>query len=373
MSSSQTKNIPFFNYPAMFASLEAEITPIMMDVLRRGAFIMQKDLFDFEANLAKFVGAKYAIGVADGSVALVMALRAAGIQPGDEVIVPSHTFIASAAAVHHIGATPILVECGKDHLIDPESVRAALTSKTRCIMPVQLNGRTANMDDLQQIATEHNLLIVEDSAQALGSKFKGKNASTFGLAGTFSFYPAKLLGCFGDGGAVITNDDNVAAAVYAMRDHGRSHQSGEIITWGYNARLDNLQAAILDFQLQSFTKAVDRRRSIAAKYHQSLSQIEDLFLPPAPDSETDHFDVYQNYEIESGHRDQLRQHLKDNGVGTLLQWGGQAIHQFEKLGLNNDLPVTTKMFTRCLMLPMNTYLSDDDIEYICDSIHRFYQ
>lgn len=366
-----SRTVPFFNYPALFAAQETEMTATLLDVLRRGAYIMQKDLTQFEDHLAQFLGVKYAIGVADGTIALVIALRAAGIQPGDEVIAPSHTFVASIAAIHHAGATPILVECQTDHLIDPNAVKAAITPKTRAIMPVHLNGRTCNMDALQAIADQHNLLIIEDAAQALGSQYKGKYASTFGIAGTFSFYPAKLLGCYGDGGAVITNSDEVAAQVYAMRDHGRD-ETGEISTWGYNARLDNIQAAVLDLKLKTFPETIQRRRSIASQYYNSLSTIPDLVLPPPPDASPDHLDVYQNYEIESSYRDQLRDALKEAGVGTIIQWGGKAVHQFSRLGFNRELPFTTAMFTRCLMLPMHHLLTEEDVEYVCQQVHQFY-
>jgi dTDP-4-amino-4,6-dideoxygalactose transaminase len=366
------RTIPFFNYQALFTPQEEELMPVLLDVMRRGAFILQKDLLEFEANLAKFVGAKYAFGVANGTDALIIALRAAGIKPGDEVILPSHTYIATAAAVHFAGATPVLVECGTDHLIDPESVKAAVTAKTRAIMPVQLNGRTSMMDALQTIADEHNLLIIEDAAQALGSKYKGQGAGTFGIAGTYSFYPAKVLGCFGDGGAVVTNDDATAEQVSLLRDHGRN-EDGDIVAWGLNSRLDNLQAAILNFKLQSFPQAVERRREIARHYHAGLSEISDLVLPPSPDSDPNHYDVYQNYEIESSHRDALKDHLKKDGIGTIIQWAGKAVHQFKDLNFNVSLPFTEKMFERCLMLPMNTSLSDEDIDYICASIHHFYR
>ncbi len=168
-----TKTIPFFNYPALFEREEEELMPIIHDVLRRGAYIMQKDLLQFEVNLGQYLGVKHVIGVADGTVALMMGLRAAGIGAGDEVIVPSHTFIASAASIQHVGATPVLADCGVDHLIDAASVARKITSKTKAIMPVQLNGRTANMDGIVALALEHGLKIVEDSAQALGSKFRG--------------------------------------------------------------------------------------------------------------------------------------------------------------------------------------------------------
>ena len=204
------RQIPFFNYPALFAAQESQIMSTLAEVLRRGAYIMQKDLLEFEGQLAEFVGAKHALGVADGTMGLLLPLLTRNLQPGDEVLVPSHTFVASAAAIHHAGGTPVLVDCGRDHLIDPVSVRAAITRKTRGIMPVQLNGRTADMQAICAIAAEHNLFIVEDSCQALGSRFQGRCAGTFGIAGSISFYPSKTLGCFGDGGAVITNDDDVA-------------------------------------------------------------------------------------------------------------------------------------------------------------------
>src|SRR3989339_359234 len=199
--------IPFFNYPALFKSQEKEIMASLHDVLSRGAYIMQKDLSQFEENIKKFLDVKHVFGVADGTNALILALCAAGIGQGDEVILSSHTYIATAASVHFVGAVPVLVECGQDHMIDPDSVKKAITDKTKAIMPTQVNGRTCDMDALQKIADQHRLVVIEDAAQAIGSRFKGRAAGTFGLAGTFSFYPAKLLGCFGDGGAVVTNDD----------------------------------------------------------------------------------------------------------------------------------------------------------------------
>jgi dTDP-4-amino-4,6-dideoxygalactose transaminase len=238
-------------------------------------------------------------------------------------------------------------------------------------MPVQLNGRTADMEALQAIADRHGLAIIEDSCQALGSKFKNHYAGTFGLAGTFSFYPSKTLGCFGDGGALVTNDDETAELVILLRDHGRS-ATGDAVLFGHNARLDNLQAAILDFKLKRYGEEIRRRREIAAMYDEMLRDIDDLMLPPAPDSEPDHFDIFQNYEIESGRRDALREHLDQNGIKTILQWGGKTIHQFARLGLNDDLPYTERMSSRFMLLPMNTTLSNDDVGYIGTAIRRFY-
>ena len=365
------RSVPFFDYPALFAELENEIMYAVRDVFARGAYIMQQDLFSFESELAAYVGAKHVIGVADGTMGLLLPLLALELKPGDEVLVPSHTFVASAAAIHHAGATPVLVDCGRDHLIDPASVLKAISKRTRGIMPVQLNGRTADMDAIGAIALEHGLFIVEDSCQALGSRFKGRCAGTFGLAGSISFYPSKTLGCFGDGGAVITNDDALAEKVRILRDHGRGHD-GLVSMWGYNSRLDNVQAAILRIKLRHYDQYVSRRRAIATLYQLRLGDRPELLLPPAPDAEPDHFDIFQNYEIEATNRDALRAHLEAKGVKTILQWGGKVMHQFPKLGLGDPLPYAERMSQRFMMLPMNTALSDDDVHYICDCIDEFY-
>jgi dTDP-4-amino-4,6-dideoxygalactose transaminase len=365
------KQIPFFHYPALFTEIEQEVMASVREVFARGAYIMQSDLIDFQAELAAYLGVKHVIGVADGTMGLLLPLMAMDLEPGDEVLVSSHTFIASAAAIHHAGGTPVPVDCGPDHLIDGASVAKALTSRTRGIMPVQLNGRTANMDPLLAIAREHDLFIVEDSCQALGSKFKGRFAGTFGVAGSISFYPSKTLGCFGDGGAIITNDDAVAARVQLLRDHGRG-PDGDIQCWGYNSRLDNVQAAILRIKLRHYDAYIARRRELAALYDSRLRHLEQLLLPPSPTASSDHFDIYQNYEIEADDRDALRAHLEEHGVRTILQWGGKTIHQFPKLGFKVSLPYTDRMVQRFLMLPMNTALSDDDVNYICDRIVEFY-
>ncbi len=369
---SDSKTIPFFDYPALFAQREQEYLDVVRDVLARGAYIMQKDLFEFEEQLAAYLGVRHAIGVADGTMALLTALRAAGIGAGDEVIVPAHTFVASAAAIHHAGATPVLVDCGPDHLIDADSAAAAVTERTAAIMPVQLNGRVANMDPILALADRHGLQIVEDSCQALGAKFDGRFAGTFGAAGTFSFFPAKTLGCFGDGGAVITDDDDVAARVRMMRDHGRDPADGKVKLFGYNSRLDNLQAAVLLAKLKYYDHDVARRRELAARYQELLGGIDNLHLPPAPDSDPRHFDVYQNYEIESERRDELRAHLAERGVGTILQWGGYTVNQFDDLGYGTALRYTDAMTRRFMLLPLHVMLGDDDVEYICARIADFY-
>ncbi len=322
---SATQAIPFFNYPALFERDEENLMAILRDVLRRGAFILQKDLAEFEAMLCDYLGVKYVIGVADGTNALILGLKALGVGPADEVIVPSHTYIASAASIHLVGAVPVLAEIGADHMLDPQSVEPLVGERTVAIMAVQLNGRTCDMDALGAIADRHGLAIVEDAAQALGSRFKGRRAGTFGAFGTFSFYPAKLLGCFGDGGAVVTNDDEIARNVALLRDHGRN-EDGRVVAWGTNSRLDNIQAAVLNYKFRRYDADIARRREIAAMYDERLSGINDLTLPPRPDTTGDHFDVYQNYEVEAGRREDLLSHLADHRIGTLIQWNGTPIH-----------------------------------------------
>jgi dTDP-4-amino-4,6-dideoxygalactose transaminase len=366
------RKIPFFNYPALFKQQEKEIMDTFHDVLTRGAYILQKDVEDFEENIKQLINVRHVISVADGTNALILALRAAGIGSGDEVIVCSHTYIATAASAHFVGATPILVECGWDHMMDPDSAEKAVTSRTRALMPTHVNGRSCNMDALQSIAEKYGLIIIEDAAQALTSRFKGKCAGTFGLAGTFSFYPAKVLGCFGDGGAVVTYDDDIAKKLFLLRDHGRNKE-GKVVAWGTNCRLDNIQAAVLNMKLKTFKKDIDRRREIAALYDNGLKDIRYLTLPPSPHSDNDHYDIYQNYEIQAESRDELRDYLGLRGIGTIIQWGGEAVHQCRNLGFENiNLPIVEKMTSRFLMLPMNTSLMDEDIKYICNCITEFY-
>jgi dTDP-4-amino-4,6-dideoxygalactose transaminase len=372
MIASQVRSIPFFDYPHLFLSEEQELTAIFRDVGVRGAFVLQDDLARFERNLAVSIGVKYALGVGNATDGLLLALRAAGIGPGDEVIFCSHTMVATAAAIHFTGAKPVPVECGDDHLIDPEAAQKAVTSRTRAILPTQLNGRTADMQALEGIAKRHDLVIIEDAAQALGSRFQGRAAGSFGLAGVFSFFPAKTLGCLGDGGAILTNSEQIYERIVQLRDHGRG-PDGEIVSWGLNSRLDNLQAAILDFRLASYDTAVERRRAVAGVYQDRLHTIGQVKLPPGPDDQPDHFDVFQNYEIEAERRDELRAFLKKRQIGTALPWGGKAVHQWPRLGFEMRLPFTERVFERVLLLPLNLSLTQDDVHHICNTIEDFYQ
>jgi len=372
MTPTLARDLPFFPYPQVFLQEEEDLVGIFRDVGRRGAFIEQEDLRRFEANLARFVGARRVIGVANGTDGLLIALRAAGVEPGTEVIFSSHTMVATAAAIHFAGAIPVPVECGPDHLMDPQAADAAITPRTSAILPTQLNGRTADMEAVAWLASRHGLLMVEDAAQALGSRFAGQCAGTFGAAAAVSFFPAKVLGCLGDGGAVIANGEGVAERAQALHDHGRDRH-GNVTGWGFNSRLDNLQAAILDYRLLKYDNVIARRRELARAYDAALEEVEEVVRPPGPDADEVHFDVYQNYEIEADQRDRLREFLTARGVGTLVPWGGKAVHQWETLGLEARLPATERLFERVLLLPMHAWLTDDDVAMVAAAVREFYR
>jgi dTDP-4-amino-4,6-dideoxygalactose transaminase len=368
------KTVPFFDYSHIHGQYSKDLTEIILNLSNKGSFIMQEEVKSFEKNLSLFLGANYSLGVGNCTDGLLLAIKAAGVGIGDEIIFSSHTFVATASAIYHSGAKPIPVECGSDHLISIESIRSSITSKTKAIIPTQLNGHVCDMDEILEICNEFGLILIEDAAQSLGARYKGKSAGTFGLASAFSFYPAKVVGCYGDGGAVVTNDDNIYNQVFLTRDHGRA-KIGEVVTWGMNSRLDNLQAAILDFKLSKYNLDIQRRREIASIYDNGLKDVKELILPKAPNANPDKFEIYQNYEVEvviASERDGLRSHLNNNGIGTILQWGGKAVHEFEGLGLKYSLPFTEDLMRRCFLLPMNTSLSNDDLSYIIDTIRKYY-
>lgn len=364
-------NIPFFNYPDLFTQHSVELTNIFQEVSGRGAFIMQNDLAKFETRLTEYTGVKYALGVANATDAMQLLLKAGGVGEGDEVIFCTHTMVATASAIKFTGATPVPVDAGEDHLIDVTAIEAAITSKTKAIMPTQLNGRVADMDAILEIAEKYDLQVYEDSAQALGAKYKDQSAGSFGLGGCISFYPAKVLGCFGDGGAVLTNDKHIYETIKLMRDHGRG-EDGNVSVWGYNSRLDNLQAAILNYFFDDYKAIIARRRAISGLYALGLQSVKELVLPPGVNANVEHFDIYQNYEIEASNRDALKTHLTDVGIGTLIQWGGQAVHEFRDLGFTQSLPFTENIMKNGLLLPINMSITDEEVKYICKTIVEFY-
>ncbi len=364
--------VPFVNYPEHYRRLWDEVMAAITECLTRGDLILRDQLRQFEENTASFVGVKYAVGVNSGTDALHLSLLAAGIGPGDEVITVAHTFVASAAVIVHCGAKPVLIDVGEDFNMDMEQLEQAITPRTKAIMPVHLNGRLCDMERLMDIAAKHNLIVIEDAAQALGATFDGQEAGSFGLTGCFSFYPAKILGCAGDGGIVTTDDEEVAERIRLLRDHGQDRATGDILYYGFNSRLDNLQAAILNVKLKYLPAWIERRRELAALYQRGLSDLPHLKPPPPPQPENRYFDVFTNYVVRSKERDKFVTHLKESGIEVLISWPKPMHHQ-EALGLGHfHLPETERISREVLSLPLFPELRDEQVEYVIESVHKFY-
>ncbi len=366
--------VKFFDYPLQFNSAKEEYMKVIEEVYSRGAYILGDDLKVFEESLAGFCGCRHAVGVKNCTDAILLSLMASGISPGDEVISVAHTFVATIEVIRFLGARPVFVDVAGDHNMDVSLVEQAITPRTKAIIPVSLNGRIcSDIDRLAALAAERNIAIVEDAAQSLGARYRGKGAGTFGLSGCFSFYPAKLLGAFGDAGAVVTDEGRFAERITRLRNHGRGNGT-DIEMWGLNCRMDNVHAAILNHKLAKVNGWIDRRRRIAALYDAQLRDMEQLALPAAPGSEAGRYDVFQNYEIEAVARDGLAAFLRDKRIATLLPWGGKAVHQFPGLHLGDvRLPRTEELFRRVLMLPIYPELTDDQVAYVCDAIRTFYK
>jgi dTDP-4-amino-4,6-dideoxygalactose transaminase len=365
------KRISFVNYKIQYRNLKAEIDEKIQKTLGEGNLILREDVAEFENNLASFLGVKYAVGVNSGTDALILSLRAAGIGEGDEVITVSHTFMASISSIIHVGAKPVLIEVGEDFNMDMNKVEEAITLKTKAILPVHLNGRVCNMDELMRIAQKHNLVVIEDAAQALGAEFNGRKAGSFGLAGCFSFYPAKILGAYGDAGAVATNDEGIAEKIRLFRDHGQKTKT-EIVCLGQTARLDNLQAAALNVKFKYLSGWLKRRREIADMYQQGLKDIPGIQLPPSPGSDSLHFDVFQNYVLKAGRRNELFGFLKEKGIETLIK---DPVPNHKQKALSQysfHLPYSEELAEKVISLPMYPELTDEEVKYVIDKIKEFY-
>ena len=377
MPSGNSAPVPFFDWKALYAERADAYQRIIHETASGGGFILQEAVGEFEAALAAYLGVKHVIGLSDGTNAMLLGLRASGIGPGDEIILPGHAFIAAAQSIHFAGGVAVPVELSEDDwLVDPDAIRAAVTDRTRAIMAVHVNGRVSPMGAILEIAGEYGLQVYEDAAQALGARLSDRPAGTFGTWGAFSFYPSKTLGCFGDAGALVTDDDRIAETVRAMRNHGAGADKAiphDCPVWGTNSRLDNIHAAILGYKLSWYGEAVARRREIAARYHEAFATIEELDLPPAPGSDEGRFDVFQNFEMCCDRRDALRAHLAERQIGTIVQWGGVGIHQFRNLGFRQHLPRTDRFFARSLLLPMNHLLTDGQVAHVIDSVCEYFE
>jgi len=350
--------------------IKDEIDNAYFEVMSKGDLILRGQLNSFENNLAEFVGTKYAVGVNSGYDALHLSVICAGLGPGDEVIVPAHTFVASVSAIVNAGATPVLVDVADDSNIDLDQIEDVITDKTRGIMPVHLNGLICDMECVMDIAERHNLMVIEDACQTLGGMFKGKRAGSWGLTGCWSFYPFKILGGYGDGGAITTNDKDVALLASRLRYNGEDRESGEYCGHGYTCLLDNLQAAFLDVKLKHLPDWIIRRRQIAGMYHAGLANVGDLSLPICDNPDVHH--IYQNYVVRTRQREEMFDFLTENGVETLVHWRKPFYHH-EALGLEDKgFPVTEAISNEVISLPLNVEMSDDEVEYVIDTVKKFF-
>ena len=345
----------------------------MQDVLDRTAFILGPDLKNFEQNFAAYIGVKNAIGVASGTDALSLALRSLEIGPGDEVITAANTYVATCEAISHVGATPRLADVNPGtYTLDPKQLERVLTPATRTIMPVHLYGQPADMEPILEFAHGHGLYVIEDCAQSHGARHNGKKTGTFGDIACFSFYPGKNLGAYGDGGAVLTGNDEIAERLRMLRNHGQQKKYEHLII-GYCARLDNLQAAILNVKLPHLDDWNARRRSRAALYDRLLADVPHVVAPAvAPGNEP----VYHLYVIRvtDGRRDALQAYLEENGVSTGLHYPTPVHLQRSYSGLGHkagDFPVSEQSASQGLSLPMFAELTDEQVRFVVAKIKDF--
>jgi len=361
--------VRFVGYRRQYQQRKAEFDAVFKKIMSAGDFILRKDVDEFERKIASYVGTKYAIGVNSGTDALYLSARALGFGPGDEVITTAHTFVATVGAIVQCGAKPVLLDLGKDFNIDVDQIEPVITSRTKGIIPVHLNGHSCRMDKIMNLAKRYNLKVLEDSAQALGAEFKGRKCGSFGNAGIFSFYPAKLLGAPGDGGMVVTSEAHLARKIKGLRDNGRINFSETIEGYGYCSRLDNLHAAILKMKFKYFNQGLERRREIAKMYDNGLKGLGDIAIPVS--GEKDFFDVYQNYVIRTQKRDELVKYLNKSGIEVLISWR-RPMHQQKALHLDHfHLPITEKISNEVISLPMYPELTNEEIEYVINSIRKF--
>ncbi len=362
-------HVPFVDPKRGYQNLKAELDAAYFDVMSNGDLIDRHHLKSFEENLARFVGTRYAIGVNSGYDALHLSLRAAGIGPGDEVIVPAHTFVATTSAVVNVGATPVLVDVAHDFNIDPTLIEKAITPRTRAILPVHLSGHMADMTRIVSIAESHRLVVIEDACQSLGARLDGRSAGSVGKTGCWSFYPFKMLGGYGDGGAITTDDPDVDTFVRRMRYNGEDRQTGEYHGHGFTAILDNLQAAFLDVKLRHLPSWIVRRKEIAQRYRSALSGLPGLQLPHYDDARYD--DVYQNYTVRSRDGDAFSEHLKRSGVEVLTQFR-KPYYRHAALKLSDGgFPETEAISREVCSLPMNAEIEDGEVDFVIAQVRAF--
>ena len=364
--------IPFLNLKQVNAVYEAELYEAFRDVMDSGWYIMGNKLKNFEEEFAQFNQTKYAIGVGNGLDALALSLKALNIGKGDEVIVPSNTYIASWLAVSYEHATPIMVEPHMEtYNINPDLIEEKITPRTKAIMPVNLYGQAAELDKIEKIAQKYNLLVVEDNAQSQGAQCAGRLAGSFGDINGTSFYPGKNLGALGDAGAVTTNDEHLANRVISLRNYGsmKKYYNDEK---GYNSRLDEMQAAFLSIKLQYLNRDNAQRNQVASWYDSLLKGVGDVVLPIIADNCTS---VYHVYMIRTARRDDLQAYLHKNGIGTVIHYPIPPHLQkaYQDLDYKKGaFPLAEEIAETCISLPISPILTHSEVEQIGDCIKQFF-
>ena len=367
-----TNQIPFVNLVPLHSEIREELDQAYANVMGKSIFIQGNECALFEQEFADYCGAKYCVGVATGLDALLLILRAMDIGEGDEVIVPSNTFIATALAVSYAGAKPILVEPDiATYNINSDNIEQAVTEHTKAIIAVHLQGRPADMDSVNAIAKKHKLKVIEDAAQAHGTKYKGRKVGTLSDAAGFSFYPGKNLGALGDGGCVVTNNKDIADKVRYIGNYGSDYKYHHIYK-GTNSRLDELQAAFLRVKLKYLDKWNDYRRTVADRY---ISEIDNplITLPLPVDNNYDH--IYHVFVVRCKDRDKLEEYLNNYGIGTVKHYP-VPIHlqdAYKDLGMTvGSLPIAEKISSSVLSIPMYYGISDASIDYVIKVINNFH-
>lgn len=356
-----------------YQTLKGEIIEALDGVMSRSQFILGDNVKRLEKDVAEYSGVSHGIGVANGSDALHISLQGCGVGQGDEVIVPSFTFFATAGAVARTGATPVFIDIDpKTFNIDPSKIEAAITEKTKAIVPVHLYGQMADMDAIVEIAKKHNIAIIEDAAQAIGSLYKGKKVGEMGTTACYSFFPTKNLGAYGDAGMIVTNGDEIAEKMRVIRVHGSKPKYYHHVL-GYNSRLDELQAAILNIKFPHLNDWSELRREKAENYTKLLN--ETVKEVTTPFIEEHNYHVFHQYTIRVPKRDELQAFLKENGVSTMVYYPKPLHLQpvFQELGYNEgDLPETEKACAEAISLPMFPELKLEQQQYVVSKIAEFY-
>ena len=370
MPANQTPQVPFVDLAAQYSTIADEINETTSRIIQKADFILGREVRLFEEEFAAFSEARYAVGVDSGTSALELALRAYDIGPGDEVITAANSFIASALAISHAGATPVLVDVDPfTHTIDVTGIERAITSRTKAIIPVHLYGHPAHMDPIRQIAEQHGLIVIEDACQAHGARYKGRRAGSLGHAAAFSFYPGKNLGAYGDGGMVVTNDADIRKRLEMLRNYGQEEKYHHL-TQGFNRRLDTLQAAVLRVKLKYLEKWNAARRWQAELYHRLLAGTALVLPSEAVGAQS----VWHLYVIRTEHRDKLKEYLASRGIAAGIHYP-VPIHlqpAYKNLGYKRgSFPVTEQYAQRILSLPMYAELTPELIEYVSKSILTF--